>query len=58
VLKLEATSQDHALLDALTIVLRRRQANLIPAHDVDLSFAPAIPSWFGSWTGWGVRLRI
>jgi TnpA family transposase len=39
VLKLEATSQDHALLDALTIVLGRRRANLIPANDVDLSFA-------------------
>ena len=39
VLKLEATSQDRALLDALTIVLQYRRADSIPAKDIDLSFA-------------------
>ena len=37
VLKLEATSQDRALLDALTIVLQYRRADSIPAKDIDRS---------------------
>jgi TnpA family transposase len=39
VLKLESTSQDRALLDALASVLQHRRADLIPAKDIDLSFA-------------------
>lgn len=39
VLKMESTSQDHALLDALAIVLQNRRTDLIPAKDIDLSFA-------------------
>jgi hypothetical protein len=38
VLKLEATSQDCALLDAMDIVLRHRRTDLIPAQDINLSF--------------------
>ena len=38
VLKLEATSQDCALLDAMAIVLKNKRNDLIPAKDINLSF--------------------
>lgn len=38
-LPLESTSQDRALLDAMALVLRHGRADLIPAKDIDLSFA-------------------